>query len=191
MTVSCIASPSSDAAATPAPARQADSSDVERSRRAHRHQGRDEFRPSSGLRQLFSRLDGNGDGGIDVTELATAISRLSAADPSKPLPTAEQALSRLDLDGDGTISRRELRTALRRHRREEAAEASSAAGESAGTSPAAAAPSSAPQDPVAGPAVSGQPVGIVVTVVAFAVQTYVAVSTAAQSPSAASLRAVA
>ena len=64
---------------------------------------------TSGLQDLFSQIDGNGDGQITKSEFENA---LGAGGTN--LAQADDVFSKLDSNGDGTVSLAELASALKR-----------------------------------------------------------------------------
>jgi Ca2+-binding EF-hand superfamily protein len=63
--------------------------------------------PSDALQDLFSQIDGNGDGSIDKSEFESA---LGAGGTN--LAAADDVFSKLDSNGDGSVSLDELKSAL-------------------------------------------------------------------------------
>jgi Ca2+-binding EF-hand superfamily protein len=69
--------------------------------------------PSAMADKMFSRIDGNGDGGIDKGELTSALGRFSPKDGSSDATaTADKMFAAFDADGSGSISQQETRTGL-------------------------------------------------------------------------------
>jgi len=59
------------------------------------------------LAKAFARVDDNGDGGIDKTELQTAFDAV-AAKTGRDARDAEKTISRIDKNGDGAVTRLEI-----------------------------------------------------------------------------------
>ena len=72
---------------------------------------------SRAFERLFTRLDANGDGGIDADEIGAELARISARTGGANVPSVEQVLAKLDTDDSGAVQRPELRSALDRVRR--------------------------------------------------------------------------
>jgi hypothetical protein len=88
---------------------------------------------ASGLQDLFSQIDGNGDGQITKSEFENA---LGAGGTN--LAQADDVFSKLDSNGDGTVSLAELASALKRaggHHGAHQAASSAGSGDSANTDP--------------------------------------------------------
>ena len=72
--------------------------------------------PRPSAKEVFSRLDSNGDGSLDVSELQTMLDELAKKTQAMTAtgttaaiaPTAASLLSKLDTDGDGKISAAEF-----------------------------------------------------------------------------------
>src|SRR5690349_21279031 len=58
--------------------------------------------------KLFTKLDANGDGGIDKTELSEFMSFAASQSGSTQASDGATLFSSIDSDGDGTISQTEL-----------------------------------------------------------------------------------
>jgi Ca2+-binding EF-hand superfamily protein len=64
--------------------------------------------PQALQEKLFSKLDVNGDGGIDQSELGNFLDYVSSATGSTSQTDTSQLFKTLDADGDGAISKQEL-----------------------------------------------------------------------------------
>ena len=64
--------------------------------------------PAALQEKLFSKLDVNGDGGIDQSELGDFLKYVSSATGSTSQTDTSQLFKTLDADGDGAISKQEL-----------------------------------------------------------------------------------
>jgi len=64
--------------------------------------------PAALQEKLFSKLDVNGDGGIDQSELGDFLNYVSSATGSASQTDSAQLFKTLDADGDGAISKQEL-----------------------------------------------------------------------------------
>jgi Ca2+-binding EF-hand superfamily protein len=64
--------------------------------------------PAALQEKLFSKLDVNGDGGIDQSELGDFMDYVSSATGSTSQTDSSQLFKTLDADGDGSISKQEL-----------------------------------------------------------------------------------
>lgn len=63
--------------------------------------------------KMFSRIDGNGDGGIDKSELVSALGRFSPKDGGSDATSApDRMFAAFDADGSGSISQQETRDGL-------------------------------------------------------------------------------
>jgi Ca2+-binding EF-hand superfamily protein len=64
--------------------------------------------PAALQEKLFNKLDVNGDGGIDQSELGDFLDYVSSATGSTTQTDSSQLFKTLDADGDGAISKQEL-----------------------------------------------------------------------------------
>jgi Ca2+-binding EF-hand superfamily protein len=64
--------------------------------------------PAALQEKLFNKLDVNGDGGIDQSELGDFLNYVSSATGSTTQTDSSQLFKTLDADGDGAISKQEL-----------------------------------------------------------------------------------
>jgi Ca2+-binding EF-hand superfamily protein len=64
--------------------------------------------PAALQEKLFNKLDVNGDGGIDQSELGSFLDYVSSASGSTTQTDTSQLFKTLDADGDGAISKQEL-----------------------------------------------------------------------------------
>ena len=68
--------------------------------------GRPKGPPAGGMDSLFDKIDANGDGSLDETELNAFVQSMSNTTGNSP--TAEDLISKLDTDGNGLISQTEF-----------------------------------------------------------------------------------
>ena len=64
------------------------------------------------LARAFARVDSNGDGKVDKTELQTTFDA-NAAKAGREARDADKVIARVDRDGDGAVTRLEIRAHLR------------------------------------------------------------------------------
>lgn len=62
--------------------------------------------------KMFARIDGNGDGGIDKSELTSAMGRFSKGGAGDANSGIDKMFASFDADGSGTISKQEVRDGI-------------------------------------------------------------------------------